>query len=167
MLLGIACLSIVSGVALSLRAIGLPLSWTADYDKARYARITRAIAADPQHLCGRRLYDVGRELGLEDVPWDDGNVQNLPGSYRVYHFRGFVLYVSLEYMREGLTQDMLLERGSTEEKLRGRDLLRIDPHNAPFVMIDGISRREERMRQYWARVDEEIEKINKAMESRR
>jgi hypothetical protein len=100
--LGIAGLSVVSGVALCVRLMGLPLSWTADYDRARYARIIKAIAADPKHLCGRRLCDVSRELGLEEVPWDDGNVQNLPGSYRIYHFRGFALYVSLDYMREGI-----------------------------------------------------------------
>ena len=129
LLLGIACLAIVSGVVLYVWATGLPLSWTADYDRATYARIMSAIAADPQHLGGRRLYDVARELGLEDAPWDDGNVQNLPGSYRVYHFRGFALYVTLDYMRQGLTQNMLLERGSADEKLQAHDLLRINLHS--------------------------------------
>jgi hypothetical protein len=114
--LGIAGLAVVSGVALTLWAMGLPLSWTADYDRTSYDRIIEAIAADPQHLCGTRLDDAGRELGLEDFPWDDGNVQNLPGSYRIYHFRGFALYVTLDYMREGVTQDMLLGRGSVEER---------------------------------------------------
>jgi hypothetical protein len=130
-------------------------------------RITNAIAADPQHHCGRRLYDVSRELGLEDAPWDDGNVQNLPGSYRVYHFRGFALYVTLDYMREGVTEKMLLERGSPEEKRKGRDLLRINLNVPPFAMIDSISSREERMRQFWAREQEAIDQINKEMESKR
>jgi hypothetical protein len=34
-------------------------------------------------------------------------------------------------------------------------------------MIDGLSSREERMRQYWARVDEDIKEINKKTESER
>ena len=164
-LLAIASLAVVSGVALSIWAIGPPLSWTADYDKVSYARIINAIAADPRHLGGRRLYDVSRELGIEGAPWDDGNVQNLPGSYRIYHFRGLALYMSLEYMGEGLTQNMLLERGSPEERLQGRDLLRIHTHIPPFVIIDGISGRAERMRQYWARQEEAIEEINKKMKS--
>jgi hypothetical protein len=167
LLLGIACLAVVSGVALYVWATGLPLSWTADYDRASYARIINAIAADPQHLCGRRLYDVARELGLQDAPWDDGDVQNLPGSYRVYHFRGFALYVTLEYMRQGLTQNMLLERGSADEKLQARDLLRINLNIPPHVLIDGLSSRDERMRRYWARVYEDIKEINKKMESER
>jgi len=167
LLLGIACLAVVSGVALYVWATGLPLSWTADYDRARYARISKAIAADPQHLCGRRLYDVARELGLEDAPWDDGNVQNLPGSYRIYHFRGFALYVTLEYMQQGLTQNMLLERGSAVEKLQARDLLRINVHMPPHVLIDGLSSREERMGIYWARENEAIRKINEQMQLKR
>lgn len=161
--LEIACLTVVSGVVFYLWAVGLPLSWTADYDRTRYTRIIEAIAADPQHLCGRRLDNAGQELGLEDVPWDDGNVQNLPGSYRIYHFQGFALYVHLDYMREGLTQDMLLGRGSTEERLQARNLLWIHPLIPPFVLIDGLNSREERMKRYWTRVDEEIEEINKKM----
>jgi len=166
-LLGIACLAVVSGVALYVWVTGLPLSWTADYDRATYARIINAIAADPQHLCGRRLYDVARELGLEDAPWDDGNVQNLPGSYRVYHFRGFALYVTLDYMRQGLTPNMLLERGSADEKLQARDLLRINLHMPPYVLIDGLSSREERMRIYWARENEAMREINEQMQLKR
>jgi hypothetical protein len=163
-LLAVAGLFVVSGVAFSVWAIGLPLSWAADYDRARYARITRAIAADPQHLGGRRLYDAGREVGLEDAPWDDANAQNRPGSFRIYHFRGFALYVSLEWGRQGLTDNMLLERGSADEKLQARDLLRIDPHNAPYVLIDGLSSREERMRLYWARQEKAMREINKQLE---
>ena len=159
--LGISILSVVSAVAFSIHAIGpATWAWLAGYDHTSYARITQAIAIDPQHLCGRQLYDVSRELGLEDVPWDDGNVQNEPGSFRIYHFRGFAVYVTLDYTRSGVTRNILLERGSTEEKVLGRDLLRIHPTIAPFARIDGICGREERMRQYWARVDEDITQTN-------
>ena len=160
-------MSAISGIALYIWATGLPLSWAVDHDSVRYTRITNAIARDPQHLGGRRLYDLSRELGFEHVPWDDANVQNLPGSFRIYHFRGFALYVSLEYMREGVTQNMLLERGYAKDKLRGRDLLRINLSNPPFILIDGISSREERMRKYWAREQEAIEDINKQMRLKR
>jgi hypothetical protein len=166
LLLGISCLSVVSGVAF-FWAFGLLSSWTVDYDRAGYARIIKVFGADSQHHCGRRLYDVGPELGIEDVPWDDGNVQNLPGSYRIYHFRGFALYVTLDYMREGLTQDMLLGRGSSTERSRGRDLLWIHPRNPPFVIIDGISSRAERMKRYWSQVDENIREINEEMQLKR
>ena len=88
--------------------------------------------ATHQHLCGRRLYDVGQELGWDDVHLGRcQHVQNRPGSLRIYHFRGFCLYVTLEYMQQGLTDNMLLERGSDEEKLQARDLLRISLHNPP------------------------------------
>ncbi len=165
-LLGIACLAVVSGISLSVWIIGLPPSWTMDYDRALYARITKAIAADPQHFCGRRLHDVNRELGLEDLPWDDGNLQNLPGSLRIYHFRGFALYLTLDYMRQGVTQSMLLGTGPTSEQLQARDLLRIDSYNRPSVMIDGINDREERMRQYWARAYESVRKHNEHADGR-
>jgi hypothetical protein len=165
-LLGIASLFFVSGFGVSIWAIGLPPSWTVDYDRASYRRITRAIAADPQYLCGRPLYDVIRELGLEDVPWDDGNAQSLAGSCRIYHFRGFSLCVTLEYMRQGVTENVLLERGSPEEKLQNRALLWTNLNQSPFVMLDGIKRREERMRQYRAWNEESIKQLNKKMESK-
>jgi hypothetical protein len=164
LLLGIAWLAVVSGFALYVWATGLPLPWTADYDRASYSRIVKAIAADPKRLCGRRLYDVARELGMDDAPWDDANVQNRPGSFRIYHFQGFALYVTLEYMRQGLTNNMLLERGSEAEKLRARNLLQINLDIPPYVLIDGLKRREERMRIYWAREEEAIREINEQME---
>jgi hypothetical protein len=94
-----------------------------EYDKATYARISKAIAADPRHLSGKRLYDFIRELDLEDIPWDDANVQNEAGSFRIYHFRGFALYVNLyvpsEHWRDVAPQKILLEQGSPEEKRLG------------------------------------------------
>jgi hypothetical protein len=60
-----------------------------------YARISKAIAGDPKHLSGTRFYDFIQELDLEDIPWDDANLQNWVGPVRIYHFRGFKLYVNL------------------------------------------------------------------------
>jgi hypothetical protein len=159
----VACLLFVLFV---IWARGLPPSWVFDYDMPTHAGITKKIAADPQHLCGRRFDDVSRELGLEDIPWDDINFQG-PGPCLMYHFRGFALIVRLEYAREEVTQDTLQKRNSADERLPARELLRIDSHSRPCVRIDGISSREERMRQYNARLDAELERINKEMDSKR
>jgi hypothetical protein len=167
LLIGIASLSVVCAIGLSIWASGLPLSWVMDCDSASYYRINKVIAADPKHLGDRRLYDVIPQLGLEDVPWDDGNMQNLAGSCRIYHFRGFALIVNLEYMRPGVTEDILLERGTPEEKFQARDLLVLNRYQPPFTMLDGIKTREERMRRYWASAEESVKKINEEMESRR
>jgi hypothetical protein len=80
---------------------------------------------------------------------------------------GVALYVTLDYMRQGLTQNMLLERGAAEEKLQARDLLRINLHVPPHVLIDGLSSREERMRIYWARQNENMREINELMRLQR
>jgi hypothetical protein len=140
-----------------------------DHDKAMYARISKAIAGDPKHLSGTRLYDFIRELDLEDIPWDDANCQNSAGSVRIYHFRGFWLRVNLtvpfeHWRREGGVERILLEQGSLEEKRQARDWLLIE--NQPFALIDGINSREERMRKYWAEVNESLRKINEEMKSR-
>jgi hypothetical protein len=167
-LLGIVCLSVVFALALYIWIRSLPPFWWLDHDKAMYARISKAIAADPRHLSGKRLYDFIRELDLEDIPWDDANLQNHAGSVRIYHFRGFMLnvnlYVPFEHWRHRGPERILLEQGSLEEKRQARDWLRIE--SRPFALIDGINSREERMRKYWAEVNESLRQINEEMESR-
>ena len=157
-LLGIICLSVVFALALYFWIRSLPPLWWLDHDKAMYARISKAIAADPRHLSGKRLYDFIREMDLEDIPWDDANVQNQAGSLRIYHFRGFNLYVNLsvppEHWQHRGPESILLEQGSLEEKRQARDWLRIG--SRPFAHIDGINSREERMRKYWAEVNESL-----------
>jgi hypothetical protein len=156
-----ACLLLVLFCVL---AVGIPRSWVFDYDTETHAGITKKIAA-PQRLAGRRFDEVSRELGLEGVLWDDVVVQTM-GTCRMYHFRGFALIIHLEYAWEKITQDM--RRDLPEEKLRARDdLLHIHPHFHPSVTIDGISSREERMRQYQARLEAEFERINNEMDSHR
>ena len=167
-LLGIVCLSVVFALALYIWIRSLPPFWWLDHDKAMYARISKAIAGDPRHLSGKRLYDFIRELDLEDIPWDDANVQNWAGSFRIYHFRGFMLsvnlYVPFEHQRHRGPERILLEQGSLEEKRQARDWLLIE--SGPFALIDGINSREERMRKYWAEADEEARRINEEMHSR-
>lgn len=164
--LGIAGLSVAAVVARVILVIWPPLTWVFDYDREAHDRIVAAIASDPQKLCGQRLYDVTRKLGLENVPWDDGNVQNVAGSYRIYHFRGFSLRLSLDYWGQGITEEILMARGKSAEQSPARDLLRLSSFY-PFVWVDGIRTREERMRQYWAMVDEEIRRINEEMNLQR
>ena len=93
----------VTAFGLTLWRSGLPLSWTADYDRVRYARIRRAIDADPRHLVGKRFDEVAAAFGLEGVPWDDAATQQPAGMLRMYHFQGFVLYVSLTLLPAGVT----------------------------------------------------------------
>ncbi len=167
-LLGIICLSVVFALALYIWIRSLPPFWWLDHDKAMYARISKAIAADPSHLSGKRLYDFIRELDLEDIPWDDANVQNQAGSLRIYHFRGFNLYVNLsvpfEHWQHRGPESILLEQGSLEEKRQARDWLRIG--SRPFAHIDGINSREEPMRKYWAEVNESLRRKNEERGSR-
>ena len=70
-LLVLTLLLAASGIGLAVWSVGLPLSWTADYDKERYRQIRDAIAADPKHFRGKYFDDVIKALGLDDVPWDD------------------------------------------------------------------------------------------------
>lgn len=167
-LLGIACLSVVFATAVFSYPIEVRRAWSLgqQYDKATYAQIREAIAADTTHLAGKRLYDFIRELNLEAIPWDDANVQNFTGSLRMYHFRGFRLYVHVavpdEYVRD--EERILLEKGSPEEKRQARDLIRIS--RQPSLLIDGINGRDERLRRFWAEVNEEIRRINEKMHSR-
>ena len=167
-LLGIVCLSVVFALAFYIWIRSLPPFWWLDHDKAMYARISKAIAADPKHLSGKRLYEFIRELDLEDIPWDDANVQNQAGSLRIYHFRGFNLYVNLsvpvEHWQHRGPERILLEQGSLEEKRQARDWLRIG--SGPFAHIDGINSREERMRKYWAEVNESLRRKNERRGSR-
>jgi hypothetical protein len=169
LLLGIASLSFVCWLAYLIWLSRQPLFWWKDHDRASYARVSKAIAADrrgqasPGREWNMRLDDFIRELDLEDIPWDNVVDQTEAGTGRVYHFRGFKLYVSTyvpqEYWRHGNSDRMLRDEGSAEEKRQAREAVRIG--HRPFVRIDGMSR-EERMREY----EEEIRQINEEMHKR-
>ncbi|MGO8747289.1 MAG: hypothetical protein ACLQNE_14990 [Thermoguttaceae bacterium] len=162
------CLFIVLGISLALWIAGPPLSWIYDYDKERYTQIKRAIEADQQHLCGKSFDEVAEELSLQDVPWDDFNIQQGPDNQlRIYHFRGFALYVTLEILPAGITPQSKERWSSTMEELQRHGVLWIARHYQPFVSIDGISDGKERMKQHRKAVDEECERINAKMEKER
>ncbi len=142
-------LFVVSGICLALRSFWLPLSWTADYDRERCTKIVKAIEADPQHLLGKPLEEVAKELGLEGVPWDDVSFQEPPDhSSRMYHFRGFALHVTLKRLPAGITPSSKEARSTTSAELQRHGVLWLAFWH-PFVRIDGISDRKERMKQYW------------------
>jgi hypothetical protein len=162
-LLVLSLLFAVSGIWLALRNLSLPLSWTADYDKERYNQIRRVIEADPQHLLGKSLEEVTKKLRLEDVPWDDFGIQQLLSTTRIYHFRGFALYVHLQLRPPG-----------TPKSNKRWEWADFQSHGVlwlanwkPFVRIDGISDAKERMKQFWKAADEECERVNAEMKQGR
>jgi hypothetical protein len=123
--LGCTLLLVVAAICLAVWSIGLPLSWTADYDRESYIRINGAIFADPKHLLDRRFDDVSREVKLDGVPWDDAAFQQPSGMFRIYHFRGFALYVTLKPLPAGITHHRVTPWNVTTEELN-RDGVDLD-----------------------------------------
>ena len=149
----------VCGTGLAVRIVGLPLSWTADYDREGYKRIQRAIAADPQHLLGRRYDEVSRELRLENVPWDDIAMQRPTGMSRMYHFRGFRMDMTLELLPQGITPSSHEQWNATTEELERHGTLWL-AHDPPFVLVDGIQTQKERIERYRKAEDEMCRQMN-------
>jgi hypothetical protein len=149
------------GFAVCVQTIGDPLFWTtADYDKARYWQIRYAIAADPEHLLGKYLDEATKALNLEDVPWDDAtDGTNYPGQFRIYHFRGFALYVRLD-VPPPRDLPVSKRRWYAEDYPLPRPRLTYPP---PRVQIDGISDGKERMKVFWKAVEESCERTNAEM----
>ena len=166
LLLGIACLLVLAGIALDLRASWLPLSWTADYDKAAYARLRDVIGIDRTLLLNTPFDRFSREVGLDEAPWDDGLAFQLPeGKYRIYHFRGFALHVLLKELPAGATPDRVEHPSNTEVD---RQCLGVPWfYDTPQIQIDGISDRAERMKQHLHELEAECARINAKMDRKR
>ena len=160
-LLFVAC-----GIGLAVWSLGLPVSWTADYDRERYHQIRRAIGADPEHLLRTPFDDFSRKLRLEDVPWDDAAWKHEPGMFRIYHFRGFALYVTLHRLPAGITPVGPTPWTLWSDELEGHGVLWL-AHQIPVVRIDGVSDAKERMERYWKDVDEEFKRVNVEMRKSR
>lgn len=165
-LLVLTLLFVVSGIWIAVWNLQLPVSWTADYDKERYTQIRRVIADDQQHLLGKSLDEVSKAISLENVSWDDGGFQQPSGMYRIYHFRGFAFYVTLEALPVGIKPDSNTPWSSTEEELQRHGKLWL-ADQYPFVQIDGINDGKERMKRHWKAIDEECEQINAKMKRER
>jgi hypothetical protein len=131
----------------------LPLSWTADYDKDRYIQICTTIETDEHHLLGKSLVEVSKELGLDDVSWSDGyghfvwsDKGGIPSrELRVYHFRGFALYVTLELLPLGFKPGRRVDFSDAMEIHRHGGVLWLGYKN-PRLEIDGIGDPTERWR---------------------
>jgi len=148
-----------SGIGLAVWNLGLPPSWTADYDKERYTQIRAAIAADKQHLLGKSFDEVSKQFDLEGVPWDDASVQQSPPcQYRICHFRGFAFYVTVD-LQLPTDSPVSKQGGYTGEDLQRYGVLRL-AHQYPVVRIDGLNDRQERMKRFWKAVDESCKRIN-------
>ena len=164
-LLVLTLLLAASGIGLAVWSVGLPLFSTADYDKERYRQIYFSIAADPKHFSGKYFDDAIKELGLEDVPWDDSAAQRFPGMERFYHFRGFALHISLETLPPGIIPAKnyrTLTPNGEYPPIIGVLRLRYQPG----VEIDGLER-QERMKGFWKRIDDEFEMDRRRQQSRK
>ena len=139
---------------------GFPLSCTADYDRVRYDEIRWAIDADPKHLLGTSFDEFSRQMRLDAVPWDDAAIQQEPGMFRIYHFRGFALYVTLSRLPPGTPPDTRVPMRARGQELDHHEVLWF-AHQYPYVIIDGVSEGKERMRRYWKAYDDECERINR------
>jgi hypothetical protein len=161
-LLVLTLVFVLGALGLIIWFVGLPLSWTADYDGKRFRQIESAIEADPQHLLGRTFAEVSRELGLERVPWDDVALQRPTGTCRMYHFRGFRLYMTVELLPAGITPGSRNQWNATKEELERHGTLWL-AHDPPFVLIDGIPNQSERMERYRKDMEEMFRMINEEM----
>ena len=150
-------------------------TWFKDLDKERYFQIGLAIRADRQHLVGKSLDEVTKQLSLANVPWHEHEALQSFGTDRIYHFRGFALYVYLEPLPSELWQQShkwswtsLTGRTYpcwTSQQFQERGVRKLVA--SPGVRIDVVSEGKERMTQYWTAIDLECERINAEMERER
>jgi hypothetical protein len=159
----VATLVVAAGIGVTVFVSRPPRAWSVDYDWETHSRIEAAIQADPQHLLGRSLDDVSRQLGLDRVPWDEEPSQlPPPGECRLYHFRGFALSIALESLPAGITPEHPRPWNFTDEE-RARPGVLWLAHWAPSLRIDGVADRAERMRRYWKQLEEMTAHINAMM----
>jgi hypothetical protein len=154
----------VFGIWFALRSLGDPRVWIIDCDRERYFQIRKALDADPDHLYDKTLDEIIKKLALENVPWDDVPTNN-DDPCRIYHFRGFALYVTLESLPAGLTRDMRKGRGLNEEEIHRPKVWWI-AGDRPFILLDGIRDREQRMKNYRDSERKMLEEINAGMRKR-
>jgi hypothetical protein len=159
-------LFVVCGICLVVWLLRQPPGWTLDHDRKRFNQIQAAIDADPHHLLGKSLDQVTKELGLENVPWDDGSTQNGPGTYRLYHFQGFALYVTLQNLPAGIAPGEMVGRSFTSEELSRPEVPWLLNYN-PYIVIDGIRDGKERIAKFWKAADESVKQINDEMKRKR
>lgn len=134
-----------------------------DYDKTRYDQIEALINSSTNHLLGKSLDEVSDLLSLKGVPWDTGYTSYPFGETRIYHFRGYYLHLHLEILPKGTSPTNHLGVSFTEEELQ-KSGVRWLAAFYPFVRVDGLTNRVERVTNYWAAVGVGFRKRNEEME---
>jgi len=133
-----------------------------DYDKARFEQIQTVINSSTNKLLGKSLDEVSDLLSLKGVPWDTGYTSYPLGEARIYHFRGFYLYLHLEILPKDVTPSKREGFSYTEPELRKNGVRWLAAFD-PFVHEDGLTNRAERMTNYWVAVDAGFKKRNEEM----
>ncbi len=157
---------VFGGIFLWLRMQGVPVPWAADFDRERYGAMRRVIERDPKRLLDRSFAEVSQLLHLDGVPWDDVAVQQEPGMFRVYHFRGFALYLTLRRYPPGITPESHTPWTSSGEELDRTGVLWL-AHQYPALKIDEVTDRAERLKRFWKAVDEECARVNAELNKQR
>ena len=151
------CLLAIAGLCV---AYGEP-----QYDKVRHDQIETCINSRTNHLLGASLDEVSNLLSLRQVPWDAGYTSYPLGEARIYHFRGFYLYVHLEILPQGTSPTNRNSFSFTEPELRKNGVRWIAAFR-PFVRIDGITNPAVRMTNYWSEIHSGFRKRNEEMKKR-
>ena len=134
-----------------------------DYDKTRYDQMETLINSSTNHLLGKSLDEVSDLLSLKGAPWDAAYTSYPSGEARIYHFRGYYLYLHLEILPKGTSPTNHLGVSFTAEELQ-KSGVRWLAAFYPFVDVDGLTNRAERMTNYWEAVDVGFRKRYEEME---
>jgi hypothetical protein len=153
---------VLGAILLTLLSQGIPVAWTADYDRERYYEIRRVIEGDRKRLLDRSFAEVSQLLRLDGVPWDNVSFQQEPGMFRVYHFRGFALYVTLQRFPPGITPESHTPWTASGEELDRTGVLWL-ANRYPSLEIDEVTDRAERLRRYWNAIEEVCARVQAEM----
>ena len=157
---------VFGGILVWLWIQGIPVAWTANYDRERYYEMRRVIEGDRKRLLGKTFAEASQLLRLDGVPWDDVAVKQEPGMFRVYHFRGFALYLTLRRYPPGITPESHTPWTSSGQELDRTGVLRL-ASQYPAIKIDEVTDRAERLKRYWKAVEEACARISAEMEKNR
>jgi hypothetical protein len=137
----------ILGVTFVFSGCGVP-----DYDKVRYEKMERIIVQSTNMLAGLSLSQASKLLSLEDARWDEGYSNAPLGQKRIYHFRGFCLWLELEVRPPGITPGSTQSFSYMERDLRSNGVWWV-AHFWPHLQIDRLSDSRTRMSNYWDNVN--------------
>ena len=126
------------------------------YDQARFDEITNTLKwiienkKDKDSDIFAPFDRVSNLLSLENVPWDDISDKNSRNSQlRMYHFRGFCLFLYLERRISGRNPEQF-----SAEDLRKKGISYVC--DLPSVQIDGLNDPQERLRRHQKEIAESV-----------